>query len=936
MGQLKYIVALMLFFTAFSLPAITPPETHHVQHSAVKGAELLSEDEFKALVEDLSHKVSLFQAAWDADPKAEFYGGTARDFLYWIKGKFRGATNRQAALKIAEDLRKTPLIDVRDFIAPDSDIDVVSDRPTPLEAKKYGVRRVDSQSSDVFNLNTEAGRNEILQGYAPAEKIRLSKTGFVKNSQFGDGVGEILSGRLTVHFSSPADFAKSAYAQKKLNHPILLALRYLRLCAVNYFQEHGSGYPDLKSLLDMDPKSKKEVQAVIQKALDGKELTPYLEQDRFKKWLNGSIQKAFRTYTNPTAAMEIMKAFQVDQLVKFYELEPINQYLFAKSRNPEKVQAQISKLGVQENHLFEPVSQHFENGKIYHGTRDDQTFRSILLQGVLPSTRSNVIAGDGLYGVAQSDRQFAENWGGSKDRLVAFDVDPKAKIVDVTKGEGAKAWSRFGTQDYDAFADAIGADIIRYPYDRRAYVVKNSAVLSRPEGVYRKVLTLSKALEQASKLREMDDFWNFLAGIQMAGLNEAERKLVDEELKKAPVIEKIPPDQIESMIIAFDVIEESKKNQLRDNFKALERLKRQASIPEKAYDFLASAIPESHSSTENKLLTFVAERHPRSLLNILVRYDGTRGQESNWNRITKDSIDFLIKHKYTTDPDIQKVVSEIAIKNHHSYVSNSALAFLGTYKHVNPEEDKAVLRAMHTPFWRSSGEDHKAAVAALQGLVATDPEIVKWISNRHELSSPDGDKAWKALFNQSPRLMRAESLENVLSKIDSRRDMDSNKFNKVKELAALFPKPPAKIVDWWVHWLKNEAPKKSYLLSSFLSSVDCKNSKYIKAVFRTFNNELSQEHASYAIDAATALTRLAPEAPETLASLKTLFKNPMGIKVTQWADLIRQIDQSSIRDPFILKESIALLEKIRDGDRMEQTHSDCGLFTRLQLKLQLQ
>jgi hypothetical protein len=184
--------------------------------------------------------------------------------------------------------------------------------------------------------------------------------------------------------------------------------------------------------------------------------------------------------------------------------------------------------------------------------------------------------------------------------------------------------------------------------------------------------------------------------------------------------------------------------------------------------------------------------------------------------------------------------------------------------------------------------------------------------------------------------MTPEVIEKVLSRINSSRDTDSKKFGKLKELTALFPEPPAKIVDWWVHWLENEAPKKRYLLNNFLSSVDCKDSKYITALFHTFNKEVFQKRAYEAIDVATALARVAPEAPETLESLKTLFKDPMGLRVTQWPKLIQQIDQSSIHDPFVLKESVAILERLRDGDNMEQTHFDCGLFTRLQLKLRLQ
>ncbi len=62
--------------------------------TAAHAEDRLGIEEFKSLAEELSHKVNLFKDVWTVDPEAEFYGGTSRDYLYWLKRQFRGATTR--------------------------------------------------------------------------------------------------------------------------------------------------------------------------------------------------------------------------------------------------------------------------------------------------------------------------------------------------------------------------------------------------------------------------------------------------------------------------------------------------------------------------------------------------------------------------------------------------------------------------------------------------------------------------------------------------------------------------------------------------------------------------------------------------------------------------------------------------------------------------
>ena len=471
--------------------------------NAFADLKYLSEQEFRELAVEMAKKVNLFQDVWQQDPAAIFYGGTTRDYLYWLKREFSNLRSREATEKKIQELRKEELIDVRRFIIGDSDVDVVSENKIQLDAATYGIRKFDSLNPSIFDSSSELGKNEIWQGHAPAEKVQLHKDGLSQMPELGDGAHEIYSGKLSVHFGEPEKFQQTKYAKAGENHPILLALRYLRLQAINYYNTYGSGYPDQRLLTNgFDPQSQKEVRKVIELALDGKELSIFLKNHRFHTWLNGTIQKAFRSYTNPTAALQLMKMFGVDQLTRVYSqdsIEPINKYVFSKFRDKSKIAENLKSYQATEA-FFPPSAHFFPDTFLYHGTADEAAFRSILFQGILPSTNGS--AGAGLYGVAEPNRKFAENWNhATAERVLKFSVKPEAKIVDITTGEGKRVWQEFASKNgknFETFAEAFGIDILKYPYSTEAFVVKNSDMLKRGVGLTRQLLPLNELLARAA------------------------------------------------------------------------------------------------------------------------------------------------------------------------------------------------------------------------------------------------------------------------------------------------------------------------------------------------------------------------------------------------------------------------------------------------------
>jgi hypothetical protein len=443
--------------------------------------------------------------------------------------------NREEALKIASKLREINSIDVRDFIMGDSDIDVLSDRVRigPELAQRYGVHKIDSISREILDHHTSKGFNEVHQGHIPAEKVRVGKQGVRSHPALGDGVREIFDGRLSVHFEPAELFRQTHYAKQQLNHPILLATRYLRLQAMNYFYTHGRGVPDLKMLeAGMDSASRKAVHEVIDRALNGRELKPYFEKAQFVKWLNGNIQKAFRSYTNPSAALALMKEFKVDQLVANHEgLDSIYNYVFAKHRDPQAIRGAHQLYRVNETKFYQPVERFFPDRILYHGSRREEDFRSILFQGILPSEGGS--AGKGLYGVALPDRSFAESWGGDPKRLVSLEIRPDARIVDVTQGEGErvfKAFQRETGQGLEEFAEALDVDLIRYPYTPQAFVVKNSQALGAAKGVHRQLLSFSQAMQAVEQVRTLEDLRTVSELLSVNRFNSEEQRYLTEPL----------------------------------------------------------------------------------------------------------------------------------------------------------------------------------------------------------------------------------------------------------------------------------------------------------------------------------------------------------------------------------------------------------------------
>ncbi len=493
--------------------------------------ELMSLNEFRSLAEELAPKVNLFEVIWKSDSEAEFFGGTTRDYLYWLRGEFKNLKSRNEVAGKVKLLRNKKIIDVREFIIGDSDVDIVSQGPVQSHlASIFQVKKIDRIDSNRVAPGSEAEESERNQGYIPIEKIRLSKSGFLLWKGFGDGIKEIYEGKPTVHFTAAEDFEKTKYALKGLNHPILLVIRYARSLAMNYFYLYGKDFPEEKILYDIEPQLLLNIKKIVLGALTDSSLKSMLKNKQFMFWSQSSIHKSFRSYTNPTAAFLLFKFFGLDKLVARFSdiLGPINQYVFAQAPlSKDIIVDRLKKYGMKYEDVFIDVSAEFSDLDFYHGTRTDESFRSIISQGILPSTYGG--AGAGLYGVNKKNIEYSIDFGGSKERLIRFKVSSEARIVDITKGKGRALYSQFKRiGDIEEFTGYFGIQIISYPYDVRAYVVKDSAVLSKPQGVYREIISVSQILEK---------FEN--------------KKITDADLKSFPIPSKVTALELDLLYETF-------------------------------------------------------------------------------------------------------------------------------------------------------------------------------------------------------------------------------------------------------------------------------------------------------------------------------------------------------------------------------------------------
>ncbi len=519
-GHSYLITTLKVFLKYLACATITLAGAHSaVASNSPSYPFFLTREDLRSLATELAPKVDLFREVWAIDPQAEFYAGTTRDFLYWILGHFKGLKTPTEIDRIKKELLARPLIQVREMVGPLSDADIITrnENHFELRGEDFGIRKLDFNSIHRFNPSHEFGQSEIDQGYIPVEKLRLAKTGIVEDKTFGDGLSELISGKLTITFADENKFWNTYYAKQGSNHPLLLSIRYLRIISQDYLRRHGSSYPIKEKLFaPMSSDIAQEIKLQIQKALLDPKFKKFLENNFGEKWLNGAIQKSFRSFTNATATFQLLQEMGVTNLIEVYpqKISSILDYLLKVERDQTTINKEFKKSKFTPDEIYQPIDSLLSNRELYHGAGSEDSFRSLIFQGVIPSEIGS--AGRGLYGVAPEHLKFAQKWSkrrsGVNNIVVALKLSPHAKIIDTTRGKGKKLFrhwlSENNTHSEDKFAKAFGADILVYSYPApggRAFVLKNADIIESRRGVFINPRPLTELISEIDKLR---DQWN--------------------------------------------------------------------------------------------------------------------------------------------------------------------------------------------------------------------------------------------------------------------------------------------------------------------------------------------------------------------------------------------------------------------------------------------
>ena len=151
----------------------------------------LSFEEFKSLAEELAPKVNLFADVWAKEGAAQFYGGTTRDYLNWLKRRFRGVESREAADLIVHRLRERKVISVKEFITGESDVDVVSRSVIGLSAEQYGVKKNRPYRARSIRSGHAGGPRRKIAGLHSTRKNSVGTKRFCRGDFGGRIAGDI-------------------------------------------------------------------------------------------------------------------------------------------------------------------------------------------------------------------------------------------------------------------------------------------------------------------------------------------------------------------------------------------------------------------------------------------------------------------------------------------------------------------------------------------------------------------------------------------------------------------------------------------------------------------------------------------------------------------------------------------------------------------------
>lgn len=482
---------------------------------------------FKQIAVRLAPRVDLFQAIWEADGTAQIYGGTARDYFWWLR---RELAKCKTAACVDDFVRRTEdgVVDAREFLLGDADVDVLGTEAAKLTSfDRAHFTRIDVADRRRFDAAEKLSADERKQGALPTEKLRLGKDGLGESDGFAGGAGEIYDASPTLMLTQ-AIRETDGFRQYE-NHPLLLALRWVRQAGVAYAHRFGTNRVDDVQLAQTTDPDSLEKATEVAAALDAapEELEPFLANPRFLHRLNRARARLFQGFTNAEAARHLYEIVGLDHaLLPFADrLDPFFTVTFRKDWSASTIEAHRTRLGDARAALgtlgayFAKSAMPVVDGAVpaagevhlFHGTWTAATYRNIATHGILPSEQG--LAGMGVYAVDPRSAVYAKQWRepAGNGYALRLCVKADATFLDLTSGEGKRLLEAFRAlraelgppwsdgYEEDALANYLGVDVLKYPYNEAsAYVVKNGAAVLRTEPWSHRLRSLAE-LRQAAR-----------------------------------------------------------------------------------------------------------------------------------------------------------------------------------------------------------------------------------------------------------------------------------------------------------------------------------------------------------------------------------------------------------------------------------------------------
>ncbi len=484
----------------------------------------VSRAEFETLAIENARNVDVFGELWSRDPEAKIFGGAARDYLLWLVAEIKSGPEGQSFGAIRQRLATRGSISASEFLRRDSDLDVLSYNSRLPDGARFGIGKVESIPFNRLDARTDDGRDEIKQGFLPTEKVLLGRSSLTTPSQFGDGVGEIYSNRPTMKVGSRVEFDSTRFARLKLNHPVLLAARWVRAVSMAYRSHVGAEMPLDISLVDQA--SFESAKAAATSALTDRAFLAVAGQPRAQMWLVKSLTSSFSRYASRNVSQTLFDSTGLEQVVRKYQLFPYNQLAFHGS-NGVKTEALVRSDGLDPSAILR-ARDVFTEGLLFHGTPAETTFRAIVRDGFIPSSMGAM--GKGLYAVDRGSFEIAVNYSGNDtNRIIAFQIEPDSRVIDVTSPRGSKLFEQLSSltpgarsqtiaEQADAIAQRYGIDAFVYDLaGRRAVVIKNGASVGQPTGYARRSMSPEQLRARAAAV---SDDASFLEFVRLMSVNE--------------------------------------------------------------------------------------------------------------------------------------------------------------------------------------------------------------------------------------------------------------------------------------------------------------------------------------------------------------------------------------------------------------------------------